>query len=269
MRWSSTPTTLDHAQWSENSRTIRRILDCPIWFWTSTTILTLPRLEIRWPVWGEIGFLVCTCKLPAYNWASCKTALFGASFLMIGPVSPWSWSLLCFLQLQLFCLQWGRASRQRARLQNNPTASKAGLPCLRIRARPVVTAFQDPPLLDKRAKKHEHHLGGVLHHWFEIVFLLSLSLSISAAYRVQARKDIYIYTYICMHIHIYMCISIYAVELYLVQVWPFEGILSGPSLFLKDTACQRTPWEYGFQQHFRGYYLVQVCVFKTHPTWTR
>ena len=62
-------------------------------------------------------------------------------------------------------------------------------------------------------------------------------------------------------------------------VWPLEGLLSGsgPSLFL-NIVCQKHNKIGGFstfvlkkvtRKKIRGYYLVQACVFTTHPTWTR
>ena len=39
----------------------------------------------------------------------------------------------------------------------------------------------------------------------------------------------YIHTYISIYIYIFICFLLWSY--YPVQVWPFEGLLSGPSLF--------------------------------------
>ena len=72
------------------------------------------------------------------------------------------------------------------------------------------------------------------------------------------------------HIYIYISIYLCGGVIYLVQVWSFEGLLSGPSLFLFNTACQKH-YKIGFQHIFvekkiarksyRGYCLVQVGHF--------
>ena len=85
----------------------------------------------------------------------------------------------------------------------------------------------------------------------------------------------YIYTHTYIYIYICKCMLW---SYFLVQVWPFEGVIIW-SKFIFNTVCQKHYKNRGFntffwtekvaRKNFRGYYLVQVCVFKTHPTWTR
>ena len=78
-------------------------------------------------------------------------------------------------------------------------------------------------------------------------------------------------TYIHTYIYIYICMCMLW-SYYMVQVWPFQGLLSGPSCFFQTLFVIKHYQNRGFstlkncaQKKIRGYYLVQVCVFKrTH-----
>ena len=64
-----------------------------------------------------------------------------------------------------------------------------------------------------------------------------------------------------------------------VIIWSKFGLLRGYYLVQVISYCMWKHYKIGFSAHcfwkkiarnnLRGYYLVQVCVFWTHPTWTR
>ena len=69
--------------------------------------------------------------------------------------------------------------------------------------------------------------------------------------------------------YIHICCGSY----YLVQVWPFERLLSGPSLFFEKHCLSKSTIKIGYQhilfenkvarKNFKGKYLVQVGHFKS------
>ena len=111
--------------------------------------------------------------------------------------------------------------------------------------------------------------------FFSLCLTLSLSLSLPFTLSLSPSQSLSLYHSLsCLYIYIYMLWSYY-----LVQVWPFWKLLSGPSLFFLKHRLPKNTIKIGVQPFFfekklRAKILEviiwsKLAFFKTQSTWTR